>query len=264
MSLASARHTSLRWRHIKSHCGQPDNEAVDSIAYALCRGWNPPFHPPNRLSALMAHPLRDWAWLQCNPTEELPDLFRLIAAPPSPPDVDPTLWQVQKVERDAAVTHVKWTFGSANVRTMQYTDRYHSEKVIFLREQLVFMAFDVFAFQECRGRWDQCLEDEHFIRIRAAGSRGQGGLELWFRKDAAFKATGLGDISREQLVVWHTSPTVLGVACHHPALVCTIVVIYAPQAGRSNLDVSTWWSDLDAILQRRPHVGPLLETPTPT
>ena len=258
VSLASARHTSLRWRHIKSHCGQPDNEAVDSIAYALCSGWNPPFHPPNRLSALMAHPLRDWAWLQCNSTEELPDLSRLIAAPPSPPDVDPTLWQVQKVERDAAVTHVKWTFGSANVRTMQYTDRYHSEKVIFLREQLVSMAFDVFAFQECRGRWDQCLEDEHFIRICAAGSRGQGGLELWFRKDAAFKATGLGDISREQLVVWHTSPTVLGVACHHPALVCTIVVIYAPQAGRSNLDVSTWWSDLDAILQRRPHVGPLL------
>ena len=258
VSLASARHESVQWRHIKSHCGQPDNEAVDSIAYALCCGWDPPFRPPKRLAALMAHPLRDWAWLQCNPTEELPDLARLIATPPSPPVVDPPLWQVQHVEREAVVTQIRWRFGSANVRTMQYTDRYHSEKVTFLREQLVSMAFDVFAFQECRGRWDQCLDDDRFIRICAAGNRGQGGLELWFRKSAAFKATGLGDITRDHLVVWHTSPTVLGVACHHPALVCTFVVIYAPQAGRSGLDVGAWWTELDGVLQQRPPVGPLM------
>lgn len=258
VSLATARHDSLQWRHIKSHCGQPDNEAADSIAHALCCGWSPNFRPPKRLAALMAHPLRDWAWLQCNPSEELPDLACLIATPPKPPDGDATLWQVQHQQHEAEVQHIRWRFGSANVRTMQYTERYHSEKVIVLREQLVSMAFDVFAFQECRGRWDQCVEDDYFIRVCAAGNKGQGGLELWLRKGGAFKGTGLGEITKEHLVAWHVSSTVLGVACHHPALVCTIVVIYAPQAGRSHSDVADWWHNLDKILQRRPNVGPVM------
>ena len=52
LSLAQARHPLLRWHHIKAHAGQPDNEAADSIAYALVMGWQPPCYPPFRLRDL--------------------------------------------------------------------------------------------------------------------------------------------------------------------------------------------------------------------
>lgn len=39
LSMAQAKHVSLRWAHVQAHTGQPDNEVADSIAYALVSGW---------------------------------------------------------------------------------------------------------------------------------------------------------------------------------------------------------------------------------
>ena len=258
MSLAQARHEHIVWCHVEAHSGQPDNEIADSVAHAICMGWMPPFQPPSRLGALFAHPLRDWAWMEVNPTSELPDLDHVLKIPVSPPHEDTSVWAISPQVTEAKTSYVNWKLGTANVRTMECAHQRHSDKVIFLREQLKSFEFDVFAFQECRGRYDQCLDDGEFIRICSSAQRGLGGLELWLRKNGAFLDTGLCVLTRDQLVVWHTSDTVLGVACHHPAFTCTMVVIYGPQRGRGDTDILQWWHDLTVILQGRPQVGPLI------
>ena len=257
IQMAQARHTSVTWRHVKAHAGQPDNEAVDSIAHAICCGWQAPFNPPQRLSALVEHPLRDWAWLECHPTEELPGIEKLLTTAPAKPSEDTSLWQIPEEVQEAQVTHIQWKIGTANVRTMNYATNLHSAKLLFLRQQLIDQTFDVFAFQECRGRCDQCIEDDQFVRVCTAAQRGHGGLELWLRKQGAFYSTGLGEICKEQLTVWHTSPTVLGVFCGHPAFCCNIIVIYAPQSGRAEQEIRAWWADLVKIIHSRPPGGPI-------
>lgn len=102
------------------------------------------------------------------------------------------------------------------------------------------------------------MDDGTFIRVCSAGLHGQGGVELWMRKSGAFKQTGFGPLSIDQLAVWHASSTVLGVNCAHPALTCTCVVIYGPQSGRPTDEIHLWWEDLLAELRQRPKGGPLV------
>lgn len=116
---------------------------------------------------------------------------------------------------------------------------------------------DILVFQECRGRHDHCLENDDFIRLGSAADRGQGGVELWLRKRGAFYATGLGEIQKEQLVVWHADHRILGVSILHPAFECDFVGIYAPQSGRGEQEIQDWWLHLSHVLGSRPSHGPL-------
>ena len=258
LSLAQARHGSLRWRHIKAHSGQPDNEAADSVAHAIALGWTPPCCPPFGLQALFDHPLRDWAWMEYQPTAELPSLTTILTTQPQPPSYEDAMWTPMTSSLKAKVDHITWKFGTANVRTMDYHKAQYTDKLPLLRAQLQDQAFDVFAFQECRGRLDQCVDDGTFIRVCAAGLNGQAGVELWLRMQGAFAQTGFGPLSVDQLAVWHTSSTVLCVNCNHPALACTFVVIYGPQSGKPSDEIQRWWKDLSMLLRHRPRGGPLV------
>ena len=250
--MVQSYHASVRCHHIKAHSGQPDNEVADSVAHAIVTGWQPPCSPPFRLRALFDHPLRDWAWLEYRPTDELPDIRTILHTKPNVPTLDTSIWQPDTIKPKVRVKQISWKFGTANVRTMAYDNMHHSDKVPLLRAQLQDQAFDVFAIQECRGRKDQCLDDGVFIRVCAAGQGGQGGLELWFRKHGAFAQTGCGELMSDQLAVWHASSTVLGVLCQHPALSCNFVVIYGPQSGRPSDEIVGWWTHLDSLLNQRP------------
>ena len=258
ISLAQARHDEVRWHHIKAHAGQPDNEAADSVAYAIVVGWTPPCHPPFRMRAFFEHPLRDWAWMEYRPTVELPNLTTILTARPQDPSGDDAMWTPTTTRTQAKVAHISWKLGTANVRTMDYHRSQYTDKLPLLRAQLQDQAFDVFAFQECRGRQNQCVDDGTFIRVCSAGHNGQGGVELWFLKTGAFAQTGFGPLSIDHLAVWHTSSTVLGVHCAHPALLCTFVAIYGPQSGRSPDEIHLWWKDLLDLLRHRPKGGPLV------
>ena len=77
------------------------------------------------------------------------------------------------------------------------------------------------------------------------------------RKRGAFYATGLGEIQKEQLVVWHADHRILGVSILHPALECDFVGIYAPQSGRGDQEIQDWWLYLSKVLGSRPSHGPL-------
>lgn len=196
--------------------------------------------------------------MEYQPTAELPSLTTILTTQPQPPSYDDAMWTPMTSSLKAKVDHITWKFGTANVRTMDYHKAQYTDKLPPLRAQLQDQAFDVFAFQECRGRLDQCVDDGTFIRVCAAGLNGQAGVELWLRMQGAFAQTGFGPLSVDQLAVWHTSSTVLCVNCNHPALDCTFVVIYGPQSGKPSDEIHRWWKDLSMLLRHRPRGGPLV------
>lgn len=70
------------------------------------------------------------------------------------------------------------------------------------------------------------------LRLSAAAEKGNGGVELWFRKKGFFVATGFGELSHRDLHVWDNCSRCLALTYSHPALHAHIVALYAPQAAR--------------------------------
>lgn len=255
MALAQAVHPTLVWVHVHAHKGQPDNEMVDCVAFALTHGWDIPCKPPWRLAPLR-HPLVDWAWIEVAPTVEIPGLVDLLRIQPADRCLRHEYFDIRQSRRQADDSkQVKWKFGTVNVRTMEYGGDIFSHKQNVIQHQAKDFAFDVLALQECRGRHDAFHDDVHFLRVAAAARQGRGGLELWFRKFGSFCDTGCGDITKEDLVVWHTDHRVLAVSCLHPALRCDFIAFYAPQRGLGPELIEEWWTSFAGIVQQRPLQG---------
>eukprot|EP00438_Fugacium_kawagutii_P006271 Skav222658 [mRNA] locus=scaffold997:252657:260438:+ [translate_table: standard] len=80
------RRFALEPRHVHAHDYCPWNEFVDSVAGHVRLGWQPVLPGVLRSQALLAHPLRDWAWLQIAPDAALPSLDVLLRNAPPVPD----------------------------------------------------------------------------------------------------------------------------------------------------------------------------------
>ena len=256
-AVAQALHPGLKCAHVKAHDGQPDNETADSIAYAILRGWEPPCHPPCRVCAIAAHPLRDWAWMECAPNAELPSIENVLKGMGYPAQLGADYLEVGEMMAESQVTSVTWKFGSANVCTLEDPKDNAGVKVGILQKQAQQACYDVFILQETRSRHDMCSENDDFLRIGSAAHNGQGGVEIWFRKRGSFLETGFGEIQKNHLIAWHADHRILGLSIMHPALECDIVGIYAPQSGRTDQEIKDWWSTLCEVLDKRPSHGPL-------
>ena len=256
-AVAQAFHPDLDGAHVKAHDGQPDNEIADSVAFAILRGWEPSCNPPCRVRKLVEHPLRDWAWMECAPSAELPSIETALGSLSNPAKLGAEYLEVGDTMANAKVTSIDWKFGSANVCTLDDPKDVVGCKVGILQRQALHAGYDIFVLQETRGRKDICSENDDFLRIGSAAHGGQGGVEVWFRKKGPFLETGFGEIQKSQLVAWHADHRILGLSILHPALECDIVGIYAPQSGRSEQEIKEWWSTLLKILEGRPSKGPL-------
>lgn len=256
-AVAQARHSDLVCRHVKAHAGQPDNEIADSVAYAILRGWRPPCSPPLRFTAFANHPLRDWVWLECEPSIEIPSIVDVLRHTGDPAKLPADYFAIEPALVESAVYSVTWTIGTANVCTLDETTSHVSDKVAVLQKQMAQEGLDILVLQECRGRQDFCWDNDDFIRVGSAAERGQGGVEIWLRKQGSFLATGFGDICKDHLVVWHSDPRIVGLSILHPALECDIIGIYAPQSGRESSEIRDWWRYLLEVADTRPSHGPV-------
>ena len=152
LAIAQARHPGLLGVHVKAHAGQPDNEIADSIAHAILCGWDPPCTPPCRVAELVQHPLRDWGWLECAPTRELPSIETMLQTPSGPAKMKTDYFDINSTDLHASCTSVTWRFGSANVSTLADHDPRLTDKVAVLYRQIKQEGLDILVFQECRGR----------------------------------------------------------------------------------------------------------------
>ena len=121
MALAQAVHPTLVWVHVHAHRGQPDNEMVDCVAFALTHRCDIPCKPPWRLAPLLRHPLVDWAWIEVAPTVEIPGLVDLLRIQPADRCLRHEYLDIRQSRRQADDSkQVKWKFVTVNVRTMEY------------------------------------------------------------------------------------------------------------------------------------------------
>ena len=241
----------LTFRHVPAHSGQPDNELVDSVAKSLALQQWAPFKDVPDIQELLSAPLLDWAWLlveqevNCNP--EYPSLQDIIHGnglsdlPTEQVEVFP---QTPEVEDKAAIVKVALKILTANVRTLKgvSSDPSLSDKIDILARQFDDENYDVVALQETRCRDSFTTRKGNYLRITAAASHGQGGVEIWFRQSGDLAASPFGPVRKEHCHVWHADPTFLGIECDHPLLCCDFVAVYAPQPSQPKDAISAWWS----------------------
>ena len=231
--------------HVHAHDLHPWNECSDSLAVAVRKGWNPPRHAALRSGRLLQHKLRDWAWIEIAPTKELPCLHDILRNdPPHPQQGWPDSTFVPPSEDAGCSRSVDLRVATLNVGTLNYsTEEYTSSsfKTRELLRQFDEADVDVIGIQESRARHSQCIVEGPFFRIIAAGNKGHDGVELWLRTDALTAKFGQVIDTAKDICVIHSSSRMLVVHLNCHSVDITFVVCYAPQRGRSDQEIQSWW-----------------------
>lgn len=248
--LAQSLLPSLAYLHVKAHCGQIDNECVDSLARAIAKqSWSPHSGTPD-LCRWFEVPLLPWAWLlieNCRvPASSLPDLDDLVAGkslpsvPQGPAGVFGTEPECTSIAKPIQ-TSLK--LGTANVRSLKEKLKApFSDKAELICHQMIAQHFDLFAIQESRAYCDRVSSLCGVTRFIAAANGGHGGVELWINPEGPLSLAGCGPLGAHHFCVRSSSSTWLVLDCDHPLLQCIIAVVYAPQSGRATADIDAWRS----------------------
>ena len=244
----------IEGKHVHAHEDHPWNEMVDSIAGAVADGWHPPTKACLRSQNLLDHPLKEWAWMQIHPDAELPALESILVNSPPTKDkgcIDSTL-KNSPLDRPRHQWYTTLRIATANVGTLDQQNvdirtgvSYKTNEIL---HQMIQRNIHILAVQEGRARVSRHIPMGPVDCIVAAGEKGQAGVELWFHTDALSKICGGTVQFQSDICVWKSTPRILAVSCQLGGIHVDIIVGYAPQAGRPQVEISQWWQDLDAVL----------------
>ena len=260
------RNANVHTHHVHAHTGQPWNEAADSIASWIRLGHLPPVPAVLQSHALLSHALKDWAWLLINPDVELPHLRQILKGGlvHDPNDgFDLTMATAPEQQPNSCQTPQLSTVHVAtiNVGTLDYRHNQQdvptSLKARELQRQFSEQGYDVVALQETRARHSQTLQEGHYLRLISAGHHGHAGVELWLHQDLLQAKFARSFSLQENLVVWYQDPRLLCVHLAIDAVGLDIIVAYAPQSGRPDDEIETWWRQLHQVVSERPWSAPM-------
>ena len=257
VSLVQRRNNAFLGCHVYAHEGQPWNEMADSIAKQVAQGWMPGNQAELRSGVLLKHPLRDWAWMQISPTDELPCLETVIqneTPNPSRATVDATLDVNQEQDRKS-----QWAatinFASVNVETLEQDHVVPQTQVTYKAAELMLQFVEAnlhfIGIQESRARSNGRTQHGPFACLVSAGDNGQAGVELWINEQAVADALGIPFQAHQDVGVWHATSRIMAATCHFGQESIDVLVAYAPQRGQGDIAVSNWWKELHNVLQKR-------------
>ena len=266
VSMAQRKLKDIQAFHTHAHEGNPFNEMADSVAGFIRMGHVCPIQPVIRVSELLQHPLKEWAWLEVAPTADLPSLLQVLANNPSKEDAG---WPDRKFEfelpkqecpaNEPIFQQIK--IGTVNVGTCNYHAgdvlRAVSGKVPELLKQFECSAYDIVALQETRARYSQCREDGGFARLISAADSGLGGVEIWFNISSLSSSLGTSFEHDKNLTVWHQDARILAVHVHTDTVVFDILNIYAPQSGRTKEEITSFWNKVQGVIDERTWTAPV-------
>ena len=266
ISLLQRRFPESHGHHIKSHQGDPYNEAADSIAAHVRRGWKCPVKPQHTSQALRQHVLKHWAWLEIAPDSELPDLHTILKNGQSledQPQMDRVFQMLESQQGEGMPVAKTATLklATANVGTFTYqgdlVNASENYKVNDLLQQCLEHEFDLIGVQETRSRSSQHVQNGPFARLISAGRRGQAGVELWVNEQQISQKFGFPFDAKNNITVWRQSERILAARINISDLMFDCCVIYAPQSGHAEHDIVQWWQSLHDVLQSRSRDIPL-------
>eukprot|EP00435_Cladocopium_sp_Y103_P047607 s1949_g14.t1 len=267
VSLIQAKAESVHGIYTRAHDDNPWNECADSIAGHVCCGWVPPITAQLRSGNFLHHSLREWAWIEINPTEETPSLSTMLQNRMQEPrelHCDATLQQAQdplslqsghdvdEMSQDHCISKML-TMATANVGSMDYgTDLSGvSIKTQELLKQFCDAEIHFIGIQESRARKTQYILQGPFARYIAAGTNGQAGVELWINVDAMNAIFPTRFHPQKDAAVWFSSDRILAVRLQMGRVALEVIVAYAPQRGRPQNEVREWWDHFQQTLERR-------------
>ncbi len=261
-----------QYHYVQAHAGDPWNELADTVANA-CRGGSiPPTHAP----AFDFRPLLMGSYVL--PVEHLPLTLQVLnghTGLPSGtghqlhfesslgrPATSEALWPLDIQDHCTSTTTTTTMTatlrcGTYNVRTLR------EERTLpptgaaeYLRTQLTLLQYHVCALQETRAKESTMIEASDFIRLIAAGERGQGGCELWFSKQQSFG--GHEKCGVQHLTVLHQEPSLLVVRQRISNDFVIYVNVHAPHSGHSEETRDQWWAKLQGVLDHVRHRGRII------
>ena len=261
--LVEQRSSQVQPTHVHSHEGNPFNEMADGIAAHRRCGNMPPKQPVLRSGRLNSHVLRDWAWVQVNPREDMPDLATVLCNAPSDASTgweDRTL-QAAKGTRTHSPVTFKFQMATMNVSTLCYQEERYSASSFKTREllqQCSDQGIQFVAVQESRARFSQIVQEGGFVRLISQGENGHAGVKLWIDVESIFAQTGYRLNIDKDICTWHHSSRLLAVDITCDIINISICVIYAPQSGRPESEIVEWWQNFRTVLDARPTRLPMI------
>ena len=248
--------------HVHAHEGNPFNELTDGIA-GFVRAGNPcPVQPQSRTEQLFSHKLCEWAWLEVAPSQELPDLRRVLANEQPWPDqyqVDPVLCIPGKKHEEEFADSLE--FVTVNVGTLEYdgdsTSMPTSLKSRELALQFQEQGWAIICMQETRAKCACIVDEGPYTKIVSPGMQGQAGVEIWLHLEMLKEKLRCDFQIQKDVVVWFSDPRILAVHLGIPGQAVDIVCCYAPQRGRTQQEIQAWWQSLDNAMAQRTWTGPI-------
>ena len=254
--------------HVKGHAGDPLNELVNTLAIRANKTDAESPTLPFDLRRLIHEDGFElqWLWLHARNQHDrnaLPaihdDKIHLPLRSQLRP-ADPDLPWASMQDADD-LTHADFApslnICTFNVRTLQAAEdapEFIPNRTAYLETQFHDLGLHVVCLQETRGRQDDIQQSGVYFKFRAAASKGHGGVELWFRKDAAF---GWIQGSRfhpnfARATILHAGQDLLMVQIPCTAAQPIIFVTgHAPHKGHTADVKAKWWDRLDSLL--KPH-----------
>ena len=254
ISMLEAEAEGLHACHVKAHQCHPWNEFSDSLAWHARKGWTPEVTACFASIAILQHPLRDFAWMLVRPTANLPHLSQILRndIPQAGQGwVDSNLTLPSQGSNHS--NRIDLVFATANVGTMNYErgqDVTCNAKANEIMNQC--RHFDIVCIQESRAKSTQVIQHGHFCRFIAEGQHGQGGIEIWVNVQHFHDKWGESFHFSKDACIWHQSHRILALAIRHPGLQLDVISCYAPQKGRPDHEIRSWWHELTQVIDQRP------------
>ena len=257
--------TSTIWKnrqrqtdHVKSHNGNVGNEIADLIAVSVRKGTLQPRTPPCSFPTWFhgTPPKISHAWLLWDALlqdERLPPIQQgqVIPSPPMMPTSMP-LWMQFPGDTPCDDTSAI-RCASFNVHTLKMRGA-----ITAMRHQCEERGIHIIGLQETRTA-DPTTIDTSYLRFVAPSEKGNGGIELWLSTKTPIKTSrGCTHLRRDDVLILHTSPTLLVATIKILGRSTTCVVAHAPHRGHKTEDILQWWQETTTHLSKHHHQEPIL------
>ena len=237
--------------HVYGHCGILWNEFVDTAAkYA---GRHALYTPRQAVDMTLWRHRIPYLWMIFASDAGLPPLHQdgFKIEPPKLPEMR----KRQDVAMEAGSEHyvmVKISAASLNVRTLLEGSKQDGGKAAYLMQQFKDLHFNFVGVQEARTGEGVSRDGNGFIRYKSGARDGQYGVELWISQ---VQPISFGDketyLEPGDVTICHKDARRLLAHIEKADVELWIYVIHAPHSGRSEEEVSHWWTDTTEILKRR-------------
>eukprot|EP00438_Fugacium_kawagutii_P012903 Skav224007 [mRNA] locus=scaffold2932:40630:46101:+ [translate_table: standard] len=259
--------------HVEAHCGNPYNEAADSLAWAAVHRWIRTWTLEDTLSPLTLdgrYPdLLQWAWylsyveqtdplsLDLNSQTIRFDLQAPFATAPA------SIEALQNTDHETvpgppALMPLHFSCATANVLTL-FPGASNAAGFISARQESLMRLFRqhavlVCGIQETRSKSEGHLDTEHFhVLSSPSTAAGQYGTQLWVAKSWPFQNDAIA-VKHTHLRILHSTSRRLVVLLQHPLIRLIFVVGHTP-SGEDATTLRKWWNATsNAIPNKWKHV----------